>query len=331
MSAKRWSVACLLAATFMGTLSTLSPASAQAAETAGMITEIRHGRGKIEVRAAGGTDWRPAGPLQAVRVGDAVRATGDAWAVIVLSGGRGSVRVDAAASPLALPSPQVGESRLQKAGALLDASVNYLTSGAKEQPQALLTTRGARPPIVLSPRNGPVLPGSLSFEWLGSRFSRYMVRVVGPGGVVLERAGITGGRFDYPSQAPPLSPGLRYTFQVIASGHPPKEAWFEVLNHTRAGAIKQDLTELEQALGPAVSPNSLAGLRAGFLAKEGLFHDARLVLVAALSRDPDEPTLHHLLGTVYTNTGLPDQAAESYDEARFLLTNSTKGSAPGTR
>ena len=118
---------------------------------------------------------------------------------------------------------------------------------------------------------------------------------------------------------------------VIASGHAPQEAWFEVLDPARAGAVTRDLMELEQAVGSAVSPNSLAELRAGYLANEGLIHDARLVLVAALMRDPDEPALHQLLGNLYTKAGLPDLAAESFDEAQFLMTNAARGVAPSAR
>ena len=331
MSAKRWPIGCLLAALFMEASLIPSTVSGQGGETAGMITEIRNGRGRVEVRAAGGADWRAAGFLQAVRAGDMVRAGGDAWAVIVWSGGRGSVKVDAAASPFTVPAPQAAEGKLQKVRTLLDASFNYMTSSAKETPQVLLTTRGPRPPIVLGPRNGPVLPGSLTFEWLGSRFSRYTIKINGPSGVVLERPGLTGGRFDYPADAPSLTPGVRYTFQVQSSGHPPQGAWFEVLDPSRAGTVRQDLAELEQALGSAVSPNSMAALRATLLAKEGLIHDARLILVAALTRDPDEPTLHQLLGNVYTRASLPEQAAESYDEAQFLMTNVAKSPAPGAR
>jgi hypothetical protein len=42
-------------------------------------------------------------------------------------------------------------------------------------------------------------------------------------------------------------------------------------------------------------------------------------VIAALAADRDEPTLHLLLGDLYTRTGLTDLAALSFDEARFLL------------
>ncbi|MBI1846352.1 MAG: hypothetical protein HYR86_05205 [Candidatus Rokubacteria bacterium] len=42
-------------------------AGAQGAETAGMLTEIKVGRGRVEMKT-GGADWRPATPLSALVV-----------------------------------------------------------------------------------------------------------------------------------------------------------------------------------------------------------------------------------------------------------------------
>ena len=323
-SVKRGSAACILLTVCLWMF---PPAAArgQGSESAGMITELKVDRGRVEVRAAGAQEWRKAGPLLTLRAGDTVRATEEATAVILLSGGRGSVQVTKANSPFVVATPQPGESKAQKAMTLLEASLGFLSTSAKEEPRATLSTRGGpKPPVILTPRNGPVLPDSLTFEWLGSRFSLYTVRIVGPKGVVLAKKDLTGARFDYPLDAPPLAPGVRYTIQVASGSHPAQQAWFEVLDPARAQAIRQDLKELEQASGPTVSPNTHAALRAGFLARNGLVHDARLTLVTALAKDPDEPTLHLLLGKLYETAGLREQAAEAFDEARFLMTGPTK-------
>jgi hypothetical protein len=289
-----------------------------------MITEIKVGRGSVEVRTAG-AGWRPATPLNTLRAGDQVQATGDAAAVVLLAGGRGAVRVDAKSSPYSVPGPQPDDGTMQKARTLLSASLGFLSAGRKEPPKALLSTRGGtRRPEILTPRNGPVLPDSLVFEWLGSQFSRYTVRVLDPTGVVLERKGVVGARFPYPPDAPALRPGVRYRFQVEALGHPPYEAWFEVLDPARAAAVREDLAQIEAALGPGVSPSSLATIKGGALASDGLYHDARLLALAALARDPDEPALHILLGNLYLKTGLPALGAESLDEAQFLLSRDGK-------
>ncbi|MFZ1060078.1 MAG: hypothetical protein WAP47_12900 [Candidatus Rokuibacteriota bacterium] len=325
MNVNRWVTGWLAVAVFVGGPWLAAPAHGQGSESAGMITELKVDRGRVEVRAAGAQEWRKAGPLLALRAGDTIRVSDEAVAVILLSGGRGSVRVTKANSPYVVAAPQPGESKAQKALTLLEASLGFLSTTAKEEPRATLSTRGGpKPPVILTPRNGPVLPDSLTFEWLGSRFSRYTVRIVGPKGVVIEKKDLTGARFAYPAGAPPLSPGVRYTVQVLSGGHPAQEAWFEVVDPARAQAIRQDVKELEQAFGRTVSPNTLVALRAGFLARNGLVHDARLILVTALAKDPDEPTLHLLLGKLYETAGLRDQAAEAFDEARFLMTGPTK-------
>jgi hypothetical protein len=291
---------------------------AQPGETAAVITEIKPGRGRVEVKPAAGGDWRPARPLLALRAGDVVRASENASAVVLLSGGRGTVRVEGAAAALTVP-PATAAGPGGKARALVEASLGYLAGTTREASQVGLATRGAtRPPVILSPRNGRLLPEAVTFEWLGTRFTRYTVRLVGPSGPSVERQ-ITGARWEYPSDAPPLSPRVRYTLQVTGAGHPRQEAWFEVVDAAQARAVAADLAALEQELGTSVSPTSRAVLRAGLLAREGLLHDARRVVLAALDADRDEPTLHLLLGDLYTRTGLTDQAAESFDEAQFLL------------
>ena len=306
----------LLAAPF----ATAPSARAQSAETAAVITELKPGRGRVEVRPTAGGDWKPARPLLALRVGDQVRTSDNASAVVLLSGGRGTVRIEGASGAFTVPSAAAA-GQGQKARALVEASLGFLAGTTKESSQAVLATRSAaRPPVIVSPRNGRVLPEALAFEWLGSRFSRYTVRVVGPAGPVVEKREVTGARWEYPADAPALSPGVRYTVQVTAAGHPAQDAWFEVADAERARAVTSDLAGLEQELGPSVSPTSRAVLRAGLLAREGFLHDARRVVVTALAADRDEPTLHLLLGDLYTRTGLTDLAAESFDEAQYLST-----------
>lgn len=298
----------------LGMLAAAAPAPAQTRETVGLITELKVGRGRIEVKPAGAADWRRAGPLLALRAGDALRATDDALAVVVLTGSRGTVKVEARNSPLVLGEAPAGDSKVQKALA-------FLSTSTREAPKAVLATRaGARPPLILSPRNSPVMPESLTFEWLGSQFARYTVRVAGPSGVLLERKGVSGARLDYPGDGPPLSAGVRYTLQVVSASHPPQEAQFEIVDARRAEGVRQTLKAIEESLGAGVPPNTLVALKVGALASEGLLHDARRTVVAALARDPDEPTLHQLLANLYLQAGLADLAAESQDEAQFLLT-----------
>jgi hypothetical protein len=293
---------------------------AQGGESAGMITEIKVGKGKVEVKSAGKPD-RPAGPFLALRPGDSVRTSDNAFAVILLTGGRGTVKVDASNSPYVLAVGAAADSKLQKAQTLVAGSVGFLSSQAAEPPKAVMSVRaGAKPAVILSPRNTAVLPGPLTFEWLGTQFARYTVRVSIPSGVLLEKKGIVGARFEYPADAPALKSGVRYTLVVEPATGPLQETTFEVLEAARADTIRQNLKEVADAFGATVSPNTAVAIRTGTLAEAGLLHDARQVVMAALAKDPDEPSLHTLLGQLYQKSGLHEQAAESFDEANFLLT-----------
>jgi hypothetical protein len=305
----------------VGIMVALGPAvlaNAQPGETVGVVTEIKPGRGRVEVKPAAGGDWRPAAPLLALRRGDTVRASEDALAVILLSGGRGVVRVNAASSPVVLEATAPGDGKAQKARTLVESSLGFLAATTKEAPKGLLATRGVPPPIVLSPRNCPVLPDGLVFEWVGRPRSRYTVRVLSPAGIVFERADVMGGRFPYPSSAAALAAGVRYTVQVSPDGQPPQQANFEVLDATQARTVSQELAELETALGGA-PPSSLAIARGGYLASRGLVHDARETVVRALRADPEEGALYVLLGNLYERAGLLPQAAEAFEEAQSLV------------
>ncbi len=296
-------------------------AGGAAREVAGIITEIHPGRGQVEVRSAEGEGRRAATPLLALKSGDEVSTTEDAWVIIVLSGGRGSARVDEAHSPFTVPAPPAGRSLLHKGLRILEASFDFLgTATPADLTFGPLGTRsGAKPPVILTPHNGLVLPDSLTFEWRGSQSSAYGIRISGPDGLVFERANLVATRFQYPRSAPPLTAGVRYRFQLIPPWGPPQDVWFELVDAGRAQTIRHELQDLEDAFAPALSPASLVTLRAGFLAGNGLLHDARRSLVEELARQPDEPTLHFLLGNLYARQGLRSEAMEAFAESRFLM------------
>jgi len=289
-------------------------------EVGGMITEIHVGQGRVEVESPRGERRRPAMPLLTLRDGDTVATTRDAWVVVVLSGGRGVVRVDESTSPFVVTAAPPERGRLHKGLMIIEASFDFLSTTPKDPLFGNLGSRaGVKPPVILTPRNGRVLPDSLVFEWRGSRSSRYGVRIVGPDGVVLERADLTATRFEYPKDAPPLAPGVRYRFQLLPTWHPPQEVWFELVDPDHARTIRHDLQQMDAALPGEPSAATAVILRAGFLAQRGLLHDARLHVSDALARQPDEPTLHFLLGELSARQGLSQEAMEAFAEARFLL------------
>jgi hypothetical protein len=296
-------------------------ALAQRAEIVGVITEIKPGRGRAEVKPAGATAWHSGEPLQALRVGDEVRVSEDAAVVVLLSNVRGVVRVDAARSPYLIAQPP-RPGKAEKARILVENSITFLSACAKEAPRAILLTRETfRRFAILAPRESVVLPGPLVFEWVSDPRTSYTLRVVGPSGVVLERNDISGGRFEYPADAPALAPRVRYALEITGSSSVSDVTHFEVLDAAAAATERDGLDQLAASLGAGASPPSLAVAQAGMLADHGLIYDARRTVLAALVRDPAEPTLHTLLANLYLLSGLLQPARASFNEARRLLSD----------
>src|ERR1700687_5675541 len=77
-------------AALAGALVLASAAVVSAADPVGVLTEIRAERGRVEVKRAGESDWKPAQPLLALRPGDQIRVSGEARASLVFTGGRGA-------------------------------------------------------------------------------------------------------------------------------------------------------------------------------------------------------------------------------------------------
>jgi hypothetical protein len=299
----------------------LSAAGGYVAESVGIVTEIDVRRGGLaEVRRLGAQEWRPAGPLLTLNAGDTVRVSQGASVVILLSGGRGSLKIDTTNSPFQIPAvvPTAEQSKLRRGWVLLEESFKALVKASNDSDQVTLGTRGpASSLMILTPRNGLVLPDSLVFEWAGDQSARYTVRVIGTGGVVLERRDIAGTTLVYPADAMPPTPGMHYQLQVVGGPRLADKVWFEVLSPARAAAIRHDLFDLA-TVDPAMPPDTLVITQAAFLVSQGLLHDARLKLITALAEKPDQAALHVLLGDVYEQVGLPDQAAESFAEAISL-------------
>lgn len=294
-----------------------TPVNAQQRETVGMVTEIRIRSGDIEVKKYSSTDWKPVRPLLALQAGDVVRVTADASVIIILSGEVGAVRIDSGNSPFEVSDPRIEHGRVQRALLLLGASMKYLSVRAEETLAPILVTRGdvARA-IIVSPRNGPVLPGTLAFELSCADVGYCTVAVLGSKGPLVEQTRAQGGKFIYPKDGPRLVPGQRYRLRIRSNGQDLEETWFEVIPAERARIIQTDLRDLDQSLSAGVPLTSVAIIKAGLLLNEGLVHDARLLLVDALDRDPDASGVHLLLGDLYSRSGRPDLAAQFLDRTR---------------
>lgn len=293
---------------------------AWAAEPVAVLTELRMGQGEVRVKAAGEGGWIAPRPLLALRPGDQVSATRDAQAVIVFTGGRGSQTVSVANSPFSVRPPAV-ESGTERARALLAGVTQFLLGQQRQLTYQSLSVRSLRqPPLVLSPRDTLLLPGPLTFEWAGSDRLRYTVRVLGPGGLVWEEANLGRRPVEYPASAPALREGVQYVWELTAPGHPVQRAQFQLLPSAEAARVRSALSLLEPGALSDYPRSTVVLMRAGLLAQERLYHDARRELLAGIAVDRDEPTLHLLLGSVYERIGLKDLATQEFEEAQHLST-----------
>jgi hypothetical protein len=288
----------------------------QAGDPIAVLTEIKANQGEVRVKLASDADWKAPLPLLSLRSSDQVRVTQNAQAVLLFTDGQGTVIVSTGNSPYTVKAQAAA---LPGTTADLLGGLSRLLMGKKRiLTYVPLTTRSVRqPPLLLSPRDGK-LSGPPVFEWGGSDRLRYTVRLLGPQGVVWAQADLPRAPLAYPSSAPPLTPGVLYQWELETQDYPVQRGSFTLLTPGDAATVKATLRALEPAALPAYPKSTVSLMRATHLFEQALFSDARRELLAAIAADPDEPTLHLLLGQVYERTGVMVLAAEEYDEAQFL-------------
>ena len=94
-----------------------------------------------------------------------------------------------------------------------------------------------------------------------------------------------------------------------------QHAGFDVATAEAATRVRLAVDAVELARYPA---GTAALLKAAALMRERFFADARRALLQAVAANPEEPTLHLLLGDVYERIGLDNLAAAEYDQAETL-------------
>ena len=92
---------------------------------------------------------------------------------------------------------------------------------------------------------------------------------------------------------------------------------FQILPAGEAKRVRESLDILVPAALPGYSVERGADARGLRPARRALCR-CRRELLAALAKDPDEPTLHMLLGQVYDRIGLGELAQREFIEARDL-------------
>ena len=303
-------------ALFIGLFVLLAPAAlrAQSQEAVAVITELKLNRGDIQIRLAGNKAPQRPAVLQSLYPGNVVQATKDAVAVVLFTEGMKTVSVDEKNSPFEIKAPQGKDS--QTSSRVKD--VASLLLGKKKPPSYVaLAVRGkTQPPTLLSPRNTKLMTDAPTFQWMGMDRQPGTVKVYGPEGLVWSAENIALTQLAYPVSAPRLKPGVEYSWIIEKKGFQPQKAPFKLMPATEAQAVQEKIAPLSPAAG--LSKTTLMVLKANVLMAHELFYEAREVLIEGATADPDEPTLHFLLGELYEKIGLKNLAADEYGEAEFL-------------
>ncbi len=307
---------------FGGLLAVPAPGApaVSAVDPVAIVTGIKVGQGEVQVKAAAEANWKAPLPLLSLRPGDQIRTMGNASAVLMFTGGRGTVTISATNSPYTVQDPPAGatQGKIQE----LIANLGKLLMGKKKDlPYIPMVPRGVKqPPLLLSPREGMLLAAPV-MEWAGSDRLRYTIRVLGPQGPVWEQGNLHRAPLSYPATAPPLRSGVPYHWELETTGFPAQRGQFTILSPTEVATVQGALTALDPTGLPGYPKNTVILMRAGFLMEQELYTDAAHELQVAIAGDPGEPNLHLMLGNVYERIGLGDLAIEEFDEAQFLTSH----------
>ncbi|MCI0450838.1 MAG: hypothetical protein L0Z51_00435 [Candidatus Latescibacteria bacterium] len=123
----------------------------------------------------------------------------------------------------------------------------------------------------------------------------------------------------YPADAPALVPGVSYSWTLETSDplvSPPLRtaaSFFEIIAPKDVAALDTDLAVIEQNK-PGVTTYHV--MRASIFFDRGLYADAIIETQAAIAIDPENDSLHAILGKLYAETGRTDEAMREMEKSR---------------
>jgi hypothetical protein len=123
----------------------------------------------------------------------------------------------------------------------------------------------------------------------------------------------------YPTDAPALVPGVSYSWTLETADplvSPPLRtpaSFFEVIAAADVATLEKDLASID-AKKPG--PTTYHLLRASLYFDRGLVADAIAETQAAVATDPDNPSLHAILGRLYAETGQTEEAIDEMEKSR---------------
>jgi len=189
------------------------------------------------------------------------------------------------------------------------SSISGLRSGDKSS--ALVAT---------SPCQTKVREARPTFRWSAEDPSLELNFVLyNESGVHWQSTVSSGASVAYPTDAPALVPGVSYSWTLETADplvSPPLRtpaSFFEVIAPSDAKTLDEELASIDKK---QPGPTTYHLLRASLYFDRGLVSDAIAETQAAVATDPDNPSLHAILGRLYAETGQTDEAMDEMEKSR---------------
>ncbi len=314
-SGRRSAVCVLLAA---AALLLLRAPGAAAQDHVALITDVD---GNVEVAAATSGSFVRAAWGQQLFEGDRVRTGSDALASLLFADGN-LLALGAGSSITISQAGDRAGARAVSGEYMADASDLTLHRAGQGEIGALggLRSGGSGSRIALEgPRNTRVRSANPVLSWKASGdFDIYMVEVLTEDGVVwsteTEETSVA-----YPADAPALEPSTRYLWKV--SGEEMLDmvnseiVTFEVLAPGQLQAVKDGEAEIATMFADDPESSSHLYVLGSFYASEGLLDAAIEVFTRISHMHPDSAMPHEILGKLYSDVDLKDDAVQALRKA----------------
>jgi len=176
---------------------------------------------------------------------------------------------------------------------------------------------------LLTPRNTKITDFRALFVWHSdTAYESYKVNLLTSQGLVW--SGTTEDRqLTYPADAPSLDPDIQYLWQVegeelfdtVKSDVVP----FQILSVESAGKIIADKERIRNLFDENPEGSSALFLVASMYTKEGLLESAIATFRRIAELYPDAALPHEILGKLYSDVGLKDEAIDALQRAVDLV------------
>lgn len=311
---RRWIPIIVLGlAVAIGVANNPEPVPAQGDSPTAVLTSCK---GPVTIVRAGGS---PAAATfgAALAEGDEVKTGADAEAEIMFASGNW-VQVGANSS-MKIKGQPGSKPKEQN----FEVVQNFLKLKSTEGTSSISGLRGGDKSTALvatSPCQTKVRETRPTFRWTAEDPSLELNFVVyNESGVHWQTNVTSGASVAYPIDAPALVPGVSYSWTLETADpmvSPPLRtpaSFFEVIAPADVKALDADLASIDAKQSGQTTYHLL---RASLFFNSGLVDDAITETEAAVATDPDNASLHAILGRLYAETGQTQEAMEQMEKSR---------------